>query len=156
MGKAKGRAGPQAGTAAQEEPESLAFLLQRAHSTIRARMLAALEGSGLHLGHIAILGMLVKDEGLTQRELSLRTGIEKSSMVLFIDHLEREGWIVRKAYPGDRRAYAIALTRRGQEQLKLLGPKLMQAEEQALMPLSAAEKARLRQQLQAIIGEGGQ
>jgi DNA-binding MarR family transcriptional regulator len=136
----------------QADVESIGFLLQRAHSTIRDRLIAVLEGSGLHMGHVAILGMLVKEDGLTQRELSLRTGIEKSSMVLFIDHLEREGWIERQAYPGDRRAHAIAITRRGADQLSVLGPKLTAAENDALKPLSATDKSRLREYLRAIIG----
>jgi DNA-binding MarR family transcriptional regulator len=135
-----------------EDVESIGFLLQRAHGAVRARLISVLEGSGLHLGHVAILGMLVKEDGLTQRELSLRTGIEKSSMVLFIDHLEREGWIERKAYPGDRRAHAIAITRRGAERLSVLGPTLTAAENDALKRLSASDKARLREYLQVIIG----
>jgi DNA-binding MarR family transcriptional regulator len=136
----------------RDEAESIGFLLQRAHSTIRGRLTAVLEGSGIHLGHIAILGMLVQEDGLTQRELSVRTGIEKSSMVLFIDHLEREGWIERKAHPEDRRAHAIAITRRGQDQLSVLGPKLTQAENDGLTSLSTADRAKLRVYLRAIIG----
>jgi DNA-binding MarR family transcriptional regulator len=149
-GKRAGRPGDS--VPLQEDAASIGFLLQRAHSVIRGRLIAVLQGSGLHLGHVAILGMLVKEDGLTQRQLSLRTGIEKSSMVLFIDHLEREGWIERSAYPGDRRAHAIVVTRRGAEQLRLLGPRLAQSENDALKSLSASDKEKLRDYLLAIIG----
>ncbi|MGN6422178.1 MAG: MarR family transcriptional regulator [Asticcacaulis sp.] len=37
--------------------------------------------------------------------LSKVTGIEKSSVVLFLDALEKDGWVERRPHPGDRRAH---------------------------------------------------
>jgi DNA-binding MarR family transcriptional regulator len=119
----------------------IGFLLQRAHHRLREQMLAALEGSGLHLGHIAILAALVESEGLTQRALVERTGIEKSSMVLFIDSLERDGLALRAHRPGDRRAHNVMLTAEGARQLAILGPKLAATEEAFLSALSATDRA---------------
>jgi DNA-binding MarR family transcriptional regulator len=121
----------------------IGFLLQRAHHRLRERMVAVLEGSGLHLGHISILAALVESEGLTQRELVERTGIEKSSMVLFIDSLERDGLALRAHRPGDRRAYNVMLTAEGARRLALIGPRLAATEEAFLDVLSATERAGL-------------
>jgi DNA-binding MarR family transcriptional regulator len=73
-------------------------------------------------------------------------------MVLFIDHLEREGWIRREANPEDRRSHAIVITRKGHEHLNILGPKLTRAESEALGALSASERTKLQAYLRMIIG----
>jgi len=121
----------------------IGFLLQRAHHRLRERMVAVLEGSGLHLGHIAILAALMEGEGLTQRALVERTGIEKSSMVLFIDSLERDGLALRTHRPGDRRAHNVMLTDEGARRLAILGPKLAATEDAFLSLLSATDRAGL-------------
>src|SRR5262249_14829180 len=82
---------------------SIGFLLARSHGLIRARMIAALDkgalgggasGEGaLHLGHVALLSSLLAENDQTQTQLVQGTGIEKSSVVLFLDALESGGWI---------------------------------------------------------------
>jgi DNA-binding MarR family transcriptional regulator len=121
----------------------IGFLLQRAHNRLREQMVAALAGSGLHLGHVAILGCLAAEDRLTQRALVERTGIEKSSMVLFLDVLEHAGWVRRAPHPADRRAHRVLLTQVGRERLAEIGPKLAAVEERFLAPLDAAERAGL-------------
>ena len=130
---------------------SIGFLLQRAHHLLRGRMAAELEGSGLHLGHIALLGTMLDAPGLSQRELSLRTGIEKSSMVIFVDALERDGWVRRAPHPTDRRAHALFVTASGAARLAEVGPRLRQAEEAFLAALSAAERDALRSTLGELV-----
>lgn len=120
----------------------LGFLLARAHATVRQRVAAVLEGSGLHLGHVAILSMLA-EHGSTQAALCAATGIEKSSMVLFVDALEQGGWVERQRHPKDRRAYLVVLTPAGRERLAELGPMLAAAESEALSPLSPADQTLL-------------
>ena len=93
----------------------IGFLLQRAHSALRARLVAELDGTGLHLGHVAILGVTLHSPGLSQRELSSLTGIEKSSMVIFVDKLEEEGLLRREARSSDRRARSLHVTDLGLE-----------------------------------------
>ena len=124
-------------------PAGIGFLLQRAHNRLRESMLAVLDGTGLHLGHIAILGSLATSGGLTQRQLIERTGIEKSSMVLFLDALERGGWARRHPHPSDRRAHLVALTAEGGQRLALIGPKLAATEQKFLEILAPADLEQL-------------
>jgi len=70
-------------------------------------------------------------------------GIEKSSMVLFIDSLERDGLAVRAHRPGDRRAYNVMLTAQGARRLAVIGPGLAATEDAFLDVLSATERAGL-------------
>lgn len=130
---------------------SIGFLLQRAHHLLRGRMAAELDGSGLHLGHIALLGTMLDAPGLSQRELSLRTGIEKSSMVIFVDALERDGWVRREPHPSDRRAHALFVTAEGATRLAEVGPRLQQAEADFLAALGAAERDALRSTLARLV-----
>ena len=132
---------------------SIGFLLQRAHHLLRGRMTAELDGSGLHLGHIALLGTMLDAPGLSQRELSLRTGIEKSSMVIFVDALERDGWVRRAPHPTDRRAHALFVTAAGAARLAEVGPRLRQAEEDYLAVLSTPERDALRSALAKLVAE---
>jgi DNA-binding MarR family transcriptional regulator len=139
---------------APPSPPSIGFLLQRAHHLLRDRMTAELEGSGLHLGHVALLGAMLDAPGLSQRELSLRTGIEKSSMVIFVDALEHDGWVRRAPHPTDRRAHALFVTAEGATRLAEVGPRLRQAEEDFLAALSAAERDVLRSSLTKLVSRG--
>ena len=130
---------------------SIGFLLQRAHNLLRMRMMAALSDTGLHLGHIAILGIAQGAPGLSQRELSARTGIEKSSMVLFVDSLERDGLLRREPHPGDRRSHALFVTDRGVDFLARTGPKLRDVEAAFMSALSPGEQQALAASLAKLV-----
>ncbi|HEX3888004.1 MAG TPA: MarR family transcriptional regulator [Phenylobacterium sp.] len=135
-----------------EPTDRIGFQLQRVHNRVRGAILAALEGSDLNPGQLAILGVLAAKPGQTQRDLIAATGIEKSSMVIFLDRLEAQGWIARRAHPTDRRAHAVHLTPAGLERLAVIGPRLQAAEAQALSALDEAEKAHLLRLLQRLSG----
>ena len=49
-------------------------------------------------------------EGLTQRDLAARTGIEPPTVVRLLDRLANDGWIERRACAADRRRNRIYLT----------------------------------------------
>jgi DNA-binding MarR family transcriptional regulator len=135
---------------------STGFLLQRAHNLLRAQMQIALDGSELHLGHISILGSLAAHDGLTQRDLGRRTGIEKSSMVNFIDALEAAGFVRRIRDAKDRRAYALRLSVAGLRMLSDLGPRMQSAEAAFFAPLSPAEQRTFSEMLaKLVLGSGG-
>jgi DNA-binding MarR family transcriptional regulator len=152
MAAKRTRTGPETARAAIES--TTGFRLQRAHALLRQTMVGALDGSGINLGQVAILGALSAADGLTQRQLSDITGIEKSSMVLFLDALEAHGWVDRRQQPGDRRAYAIHLTGTGAERLAQLGPKLDAAQNAFFGKLSARERHALHDVLGRLLEPG--
>jgi DNA-binding MarR family transcriptional regulator len=128
----------------------IGFLLQRAHNRLREAVVATLDGSGVNPGQLAILGALTARNDLTQRALTLTTGIEKSSMVIFIDRLEADGWVERRAHGDDRRARVVHLTAKGRKRLVSLGPRLDAVEERFLAGLSRAERVQLLAVLQRL------
>jgi len=118
---------------------SIGFLLHLAQSRLRDAVVEAIEGSGLHPGQLAVLGVLSDRGGMSQRRLGELTRIEKSSMVLYLDVLESEGWVRRKRDSEDRRAHIVQLTLKGTRDFAKLGPRLLSAQQHFLEPLSAAE-----------------
>jgi DNA-binding MarR family transcriptional regulator len=118
---------------------SIGFLLHLAQSRLRDAVVEAIEGSGLQPGQLAVLGVLSDRGGMSQRRLGEMAQIEKSSMVLYLDALESEGWVRREPDPDDRRAHIVQLTLKGARDFAKLGPGLLRAQQRFLEPLSAAE-----------------
>ncbi len=122
---------------------SIGFLLHLAMTRLREEVAAAIEGSGLHPGLLAILGALADCGPMSQKRLGEITRIEKSTMVLFVDALEAGDWIRRERDPTDRRAHRVTLTPEGEARYRALGPRLRQTQDRFLAPLSEAEHAAL-------------
>ena len=47
---------------------------------------------------------------LTQRDLARQCGVEPPTMASLLDRMEKEGWVLRRICPGDRRAKRTELT----------------------------------------------
>ncbi len=67
---------------------------------------------GLTTGAFPALLELWDEEGLTQRELTLRLDIEQATMANTLARMERDGLILRRKDPDDGRAQRIWLTER--------------------------------------------
>lgn len=129
---------------------SIGFLLHLAQSRLYAGVAAAIAGSGLHGGQLAVLGALADKGAMSQRELGAVAQIEKSSLVLFLDQLEAGGWVKREAHPSDRRAHRVRLTEKGAAKFRKLGPSLKTVQDRFLAPLTAAERVKLVDLLQRL------
>lgn len=91
--------------------ESFAFELGRISRSWRARLDERLRDSGLTQARWqALLQLSRGGDGVTQRELAARVGVEGPTMARLLDGLEQRGLIERRAVDSDRRAYHIHLT----------------------------------------------
>jgi MarR family transcriptional regulator for hemolysin len=61
-----------------------------------------------------LLHLSIAPGPLTQTAIAERLGIEEPSLVTLLHRLEKEGWIVRKGSPHDRRCKMVLLGRRAQ------------------------------------------
>ncbi len=122
---------------------SVGFLMHVARERLGQGIRTAIEGSGLHPGHLGVLGALTDAGPMNQRRLSELTLIDKSSMVLFLDGLEQGGWIRRVRDPGDRRAHIVEITDKGATRFAALGTKLKAVQDRFLEPLNEAERKQL-------------
>jgi DNA-binding MarR family transcriptional regulator len=121
------------------------FLLAKLHQRWAVASIAALrEGgtglSGMHFGALSI----VREVGpMSQQELGEMIGKDRTTIVAIIDELESEGLVERRRNPRDRRAYALEVTRRGEDWLERAGPVLRRADEELLGALDAGERELL-------------
>jgi DNA-binding MarR family transcriptional regulator len=86
---------------------------------------------------------LNRGDRLTQTQLGRITGIEKSSLVLFLDALEQDGWVLRLPHPSDRRAHIVAMTEEGEKRFEQVGLALYRQQQDNLSALDASEQAQL-------------
>ncbi|MBO9576937.1 MAG: MarR family transcriptional regulator [Sphingobium sp.] len=129
--------------------QSAGYLLWQLSRLFNATLSEAIASSGLHMGKVLILATLRaqreldRGDRLTQTELGRITGIEKSSLVLFLDSLEEDGWVERLRHPTDRRAHIIHLTEDGGRRFEAVGLALYEQQQANLGALDAAEQAQL-------------
>lgn len=70
---------------------------------------------GFAPGQFPVLLELWSEEGLTQKQLLDRLDIEQATMANTLTRMERDGLIVRRKHPQDKRSQQIFLTERAKE-----------------------------------------
>ena len=135
----------------RQHQKAMGYLLAGAHGLFRAHLTKALEGTSVHMGQVVLLASLFAQNDLTQVQLTQVSGIEKSSVVLFLDALEKDGWVERRRHPTDRRAHLVHLTDRGRERFSAIGLKLARAQDEALSVFTPQERGLLEEMLLRLI-----
>jgi MarR family transcriptional regulator, transcriptional regulator for hemolysin len=118
----------------------LFFRLWRATHTRTAERLGSI---GLTPPLFALLNVIGAREGAIQQELGAVLGIDRSTMVSLIDHLENAGLARRRPSATDRRAREIAITPKGRRMLQRARGLILQVEDEVLAGLSADERGEL-------------
>ena len=121
----------------------LGFMLVRASAGMTRLGAETLAPLGIDGRHYGVLGALSELGPVSQQTLADIFAVDRSTMVSFVDELERMGHVRRGKNPADRRAYALELTGSGaaleQEAAKLLEG----CEGHYLEPLSSGEQGQL-------------
>jgi DNA-binding MarR family transcriptional regulator len=100
-----------------KSPEiDLSFLLNQASYALAARLGTALAEVGLTVREYCVLAKAVEQER-TQIEIAQLAGLDKTTMVIALDELERAGYAERRISERDRRARVIAVTPSGRRVL---------------------------------------
>ena len=89
------------------------FRLARLSSQGKAVTASRFAALDLSVPQCDVLTTLTEREGISQQELAQRLYVTKGNISGLLDRLERLGLVERRATPGDRRQYAIALTEAG-------------------------------------------
>ena len=91
----------------------ISFLLAHTSHVLATRMTAALAEIGMTpRGHCVLLHAMPGD--LTQIEVAKLSDLDKTTMVVTLDELERAGYAERRPSPMDRRARIIGVTEEGE------------------------------------------
>ena len=127
-------------TAVSEFAGQLFFRLWRASHTHVAE---ALQSIGLTPALFGVLNVLGAHEGAIQQELGSAMGIDPSTMVSLLDELESAGLAKRRPHPRDRRARQVSITPKGRRLLKQARKMALEAEDEVIGGLTAAERREL-------------
>jgi len=101
------------------------------------------------------MNVLEAEGPTTQHALGRLIMMDPSTMVATIDELETRGLVQRRPHPGDRRAHALHMTRKGRETLQR-GRRLARgAQEELLAPLDGVERQQLHELLARIAQAAG-
>ena len=117
----------------------LSWLLANANWALATEMTAALAPLGLSGRSYHVLRAASNGE-YTQKALAEMVGIDKTTMVVAIDELERAGLAERRPSPSDRRAHVIAVTKAGERKLAKAEAVQAQVQGEALNALPAAQR----------------
>jgi DNA-binding MarR family transcriptional regulator len=107
-------------------------------------------GTGLTASEVAALAELAGVDGLSQRQLGERLGLEKSTTSRLAAGLEGRGWLVRERDPANRRYYRLRLTARGRHVARRVVSDLDAHRRSLLAALTDDERAALTRGLGAL------
>jgi DNA-binding MarR family transcriptional regulator len=71
-------------------------------------------------GRFGTLTLIARNPGISQTDLSLASGRDKSSLTPVVEDLVRRGLVERKRVNSDKRAYRLSLTASGKKTLGLM------------------------------------
>src|SRR5919202_2606689 len=132
---------PSAEAPVAEFAGQLLFRLWRASHLRAAHVLATV---GLTPALFSLLNVIGAREGAIQQELGAAMGIDRTTMVSLIDHLERAGLAQRRPSATDRRAREVAITAKGRRLLARARRLISEAEDEVLAGLTAQQRRDLR------------
>ena len=124
--------------------QSAGFLLGSLAKKTAARFqqLMQLEKIDIGLSGWIVLSRLWEEDGLSQQEISERSGVAKPNISTYIDSLEKVDYVVRVDDPADRRNYKIYMTQKAKKLKEKCQSLAQQSNEETLHPLTEAEKQK--------------
>jgi DNA-binding MarR family transcriptional regulator len=122
---------------------SLGYQVRELNRAIQRNLQGRIQPHGATLGAWYFLRVLWEEDGLTQRELAQRTGMQEPTAVMALRGMEQAGWIRREPSPQDRRKVAIHLTPSGRALRETLLPEAHAVLDAAMGDMSAEERATL-------------
>lgn len=105
---------------------------------------------GVSIGMWFVLRMLWDEDGMTQRELGERVGINGPTMVTALNSMERAGLVKRVQNRDDRRKINVFLTERGHRLKSKLWPMASEVLEIGLSGLSPEQVKSLNKMLSQV------
>ena len=102
--------------------ESVGFVVREVWRSFARCLQPRIAREGVSIGMWFVLRMLWDEDGMTQRELGERVGINAPTMVTALNSMERAGLVKRVNNQADRRKINVFLTARGRKLKSKLWP----------------------------------
>jgi DNA-binding MarR family transcriptional regulator len=128
-------------------PGALLVIAARTGQELARRRLAPL---GLTVQMCGVLNLLAEGP-ISQHALGEQLGIDRTTVVEVIDHLEKQGVVERRRNPSDRRSYALVLTRRGRAVQRRAATAFDAAADEFFGPLKPGERQAIADMLKRMI-----
>jgi MarR family transcriptional regulator, transcriptional regulator for hemolysin len=119
---------------------NLGWMLDQANHALGSEVAAALAPLGLGHRGFCVLSAAI-DAALTQTELAGMIGMDKTTMVVTVDDLERKAFAERVPSPTDRRARVIKVTDAGREKVAEGREIVARVQNEVLDSLALSERA---------------
>ncbi len=121
---------------------NLGWLLDQAQHTLAAELAAALEPLGLASRDYCVLAA-AREEDRTQIELANLVGLDKTTMTVTVDRLERAGFARRTPLSSDRRVRVITVTPAGERRVAKARQVIDEVQSDVLARLPAEQRDAL-------------
>jgi len=138
-----------------EVTSRLGYLLKHAQLRLAELTADALAPYGISGRELAVMLVLAGREPASQQEAAATLGIDRTTMVAFLDTLEGKGLVARQPDPQDRRRNVVALTAAGQDTLHQATKASDDVERRFLASLTAQEAKQFRRVLASVVGDDG-
>ena len=136
---------------APELIDRLGYLLKHAQLMLAEHTADALRPYGISGRELAVLLVLDGREPTSQQQAAGRLGIDRTTMVAFVDTLENKGLVERHPDANDRRRNVVVLTTAGQDTLRDASRASDEAERRFLAPLAESAAKQLKGSLRKVI-----
>ena len=123
--------------------ESVAFQLRDTHKAFAQILKQELDRHDVNFGDWSYLRVLWREDGLTQRELTNRSGLMQPNTNAALKQLSKRGLIIQRVDPNDRRRINIYLTPQGRAIGQRLVPFVLQIRERAFNGITGDEFSHL-------------
>src|SRR5919109_4746068 len=128
-------------------PGALLTVAARSGQELAKRRLAPL---GLTVQMCGVLNLLAEGP-ISQQSLGDQLHIDRTTVFEIIDDLEKQGVVVRRRNPADRRSYFIHLTPRGKTVQKRAALAFDAAAAEVFSPLAPGEQRQLADMLRKVV-----
>jgi len=137
--------------------DSLGFQVRDLNRLMQRALAQRIAPADVAPGAWYFLRVLWEEDGLTQRELVARIGMQEPTAVIALRGMEEAGWITRARSEADRRKVHVHLTPAGRALRETLLPEARAVIAQATGGMTAAEVdtlLALLRRARAALGEG--
>ena len=135
----------------REVPRRVAFLLAQVGAHVANRFADRVRDLALSPSEAAVLRLVGRTPGLSQRTIADRVGTVPSRIVNVVDALERRGLVARSRSTTDRRNYELHLTDDGRATFAALRQVAKAHESEIVAGLTDQQRQHLADALQALV-----
>ncbi|MBD8006698.1 MarR family winged helix-turn-helix transcriptional regulator [Bacillus norwichensis] len=125
--------------------QSYGFLLGKVLQKMEIKFAEGLSPFEINARQYGVLLFIEGNPHCSQKDISEKLQIDRTTMVSHIDHLEGLGYVERTKNPNDRRSYNLLITAKGKDVLDSRWEFLTHTEAEVLAPLSEPEQQLLKE-----------